>query len=547
MKYLSFGILLCGMAAWAQPVIRSQNPAVNSASFRTPGLSASGIAQGSLFMIKGTGLGPDPWVQATTFPLETTLGGSSVAVTIGGTSVQALVVLAWSSQINAVLPSTAPTGTGTFTVTYNGQTSNQAPITVVPAAFGIYTYNGWGSGQAIATFPDYRYNTIIQAFHPGDTGVLWGTGLGAISGDDAAPPPVGNLPTPIKLHVGNAIATVIYQGRSGCCSGLDQINFVVPSGVSGCHVPIAVEIGGEVGNIATIAITTSGQTCTDSVMGQDLVDNLASGQTVDFGYIRLESNLARFNVGSGDQDFGTATFSEFTPATAGNAQYGVSSGGCVTMECSPVTGCHSAGGVNFLSDQTSGQLDAGSSLMVDGQGKKVPMTCSGGWCFGMLSQNGGRDLWSVLPYTVSGQGGSKVGPFSATDMTSVANVMFTDYTLNQITTVPRNRDFTLKWTGGDPQLQNGQMTIGGYSMSSDYTQVMWLQCTAPLADQQFTIPAWVLSTLPVSGTFQNGSATFPIGLLWIGQYNVPVTFSATGLDRGILTDGFFNGLGVYFQ
>ena len=42
---------------------------MNSASYRISGSSGSGVAQGSLFTVFGTGLGPSPWVTANAFPL----------------------------------------------------------------------------------------------------------------------------------------------------------------------------------------------------------------------------------------------------------------------------------------------------------------------------------------------------------------------------------------------------------------------------------------------------------------------------------------------
>jgi hypothetical protein len=57
----------------------------------------------------------------------------------------------------------------------------------------------------------------------------------------------------------------------------------------------------------------------------------------------------------------------------------------------------------------------------------------------------------------------------------------------------------------------------------------------------------VLSTLPATQTGYVGIAPYPLGFLWIGQFNTPVTFQATGLDRGIVMDEFFNGFPVYFK
>jgi uncharacterized protein (TIGR03437 family) len=528
------------VAAFSQPVISSQG-AVNSASYRTPGLPGSGIAQGSIFTLFGTGLGPDSLVSASSFPLPTTLGGTSVSVTIGNTPTAAIILFAYSTQVNAILPSTTPVGTGTVTVTYNNQTSAPAPIQVVAGAFGIFAYNSRGSGQAIATDTNYQLNTITHTFHPGDYVSLWGTGLGPINASDAEPPPAGNLPGAMTMQVGNTTALVDYHGRAPCCAGLDQIVFQVPAGVEGCHVPVGVETGGGVGNVATIAVSASGQTCSDSVMGQDLLDKLASGQKVDFGYIRLESYLTKGFGQTGD-DYGMATFSELDPGAAGLAQYGVSRGYCYAVDCS--NGCAANGyWSGSLSDSSPAQLDAGALAVV--YGSSIALSQYGGFYGSGLSSNGARFLWSNLPYDVTGTGGTDVGAFSATDTTSELKVQFSNLATYQ--TLPRSSDLPLQWTGGDPTLQNGEVNIGAYSMNSDGTQFAVVQCTAPLSAQQFTIPAWVLSVLPPSGGTTAGGVTYPLGFVAIGQYNKPTVFSAAGLDRGIITDIFYYQVEVNFQ
>ena len=538
------------VAALAQPVIGGQ--AVNSASYRTPGMAGSGVAQGSIFIIFGTGLGPSSLVQASTFPLPTTLGGTSVSITVGGTQVPAIMLYTYNYAVAAILPSTTPLGSGTFTVTYNGQISAPAAIQVVSSAFGIYTINEQGSGQAIATDPSYNINSIIHTFHPGDYATLWGTGLGAINGSDATVPPVGNLPGSITVYVGNTTASVSYHGRSGF-SGLDQINIQIPAGVTGCYVPVAVQAGdtlGNIGNITTIAVSDSGQTCSDSIMGQDLVNQLAAGQTVDFGYIRLESWIARYIPGSagvGTQDFGIATFSEYTPSSAGLAQYGVSSGYCVAVDCSTECGGANLEGVS-LSDSSPAQLDAGTLSVQHGPDITLTQSQYRSGLYEAFLSGSGRYLWSAFTYPVVGTGGKAVGPFSVNDVTSIPTATLTG--LNNAQTVPLSGDLTLQWSGGDPNLQNGQLTISAesYNQTPDNTfQNEMLQCTAPVSAQKFTIPAWVLSALPASGLITSQGQTFPGGWIQVGQYNNPTTFSATGLTKGIVTDIFYNGIGVFFQ
>jgi uncharacterized protein (TIGR03437 family) len=543
--------LLSAAIALAQPVIGGS--AVSSASYRTPGMPGSGVAQGSIFIIFGTGLGPTALVEATTFPLQTTLGGTSVSVTVGGAQQDAILLYTYSYAVAAILPSTTPVGSGTFTVTYNGQISAPAPIQVVASAFGIYTLNEQGSGQAIATDTNYNVNTIIHTFHPGDYVTLWGTGLGAINASDATVPPFGNVGS-VTVYVGNAPASVVtYHGRSGF-AGLDQINFQIPAGVTGCYVPVAVQAGGvpgNIGNMTTIAVSAVGtETCSDSVMGQDLVNQLAAGQTVDFGYIRLESWVARYisdSAGNATEDFGIATFSEYTPANAGLAQYGVSSGYCVAVDCS--TECGGANLIGFsLSDSSPAQLDAGAALTIGYPITSLPQAqFESGFYEAYLSESQ-RFLYSDFTYPVTGTGGKAVGAFSVNDVTGIPSATLAG--LNNAQTVPLSGDLKIQWTGGNPALQNGQVTISAESWNqptSNTYQIEFLQCTAPASAQEFTIPAWVLAALPPSGSITEEGEVIPGGWIQVGQYNKPTTFSATGLTTGIITDIFYNGIGVFFQ
>jgi len=139
-----------------------------------------------------------------------------------------------------------------------------------------------------------------------------------------------------------------------------------------------------------------------------------------------------------------------------------------------------------------------------------------------------------------------VGNFSVTEETGNASTFITN--LQPTQNIPRGSDFTVTWTGADPARDNGQVIVAGYSANNgNYDLLSYFQCTAPGSAGQFTIPARMLSMLPASGTGQNGNVTFPLGWIWAGQLNNPTTFQATGLDKGIVTDAFYNGYGVYFQ
>ena len=529
--------LILGAANTSAPTITG---VVNAASNRAPGLSASGIAQGSIFTIYGSNLGPNICGATLAFPLQTTMCGVTLTVTVNGTSTAPIPIGVFGYQINAILPSLTPTGTGTITVTYAGQPSVGTPIQVVSAAFGTFTPT-YGYGSASVTDTDYKLNTIIHTLHPGDVGVLWGTGLGPIAASDGAGVAPGNLPGPFTVYVGNTPVAPSYAGRSGCCAGLDQVVFTVPSGVQGCYVPIAVQAGGAVGNIGTIAVAPVGQdACSDSVIGQDLINKLAGGNKVDFGNIRLESINLTFSgltisgsVGNGDYAY--ATFSEFTPQTAFYAEYGVSSGYCTMYNSS---------------DLSIAQLDAGSGLSLQGPllapGPIAPAYAGSGSYALLLTQSIAKFLYSDVNYTVAGTGGSSVGAFTVTDTTSLPDAKLSGLVGQSIS---RSSDLTVQWTGGNSALENGQVTIAGYSgTGTDVTSVASsFICKAPVSAQRFTIPSWVLSTLPASGSYMVGATSIPIGYIWIGQDNQPTTFQASGLDRGVITDVFYQGVILPYQ
>ena len=87
---------------------------------------------------------------------------------------------------------------------------------------------------------------------------------------------------PVSVYVGTQPAIVTYRGRA-TFTGEDQINFVVPSGVTGCYAPVAVQIGLIVSNFVTMPIAPVGQQCPDA----------ATISYLPIGYIVLARNLGR--------------------------------------------------------------------------------------------------------------------------------------------------------------------------------------------------------------------------------------------------------------
>jgi uncharacterized protein (TIGR03437 family) len=196
-------------------------------------LPNAGIAEGAIFLIVGSNLGPAALSISSSPFMSTTVGGTSARVTVNGASADVLMYYTSAGQAAGLLPSGTQAGTGTITVTYNGSASTPAPITVVPNNLGIFTVAQNGTGPAIVTYPDYSFVSSAKAANAGDGLILWGTGLGPVNGDTATSQLGVDMPAiPVNVWLGGVQAPVSYRGRSGCCFGEDQIMFTVPSSVA---------------------------------------------------------------------------------------------------------------------------------------------------------------------------------------------------------------------------------------------------------------------------------------------------------------------------
>ncbi len=143
----------------------------------------------------------------------------------------------------------------------------------MPHSFGIFALNQGGSGPGVFTDPlivppESNVRTILNSTAPGTLIDVWGTGLGAVSGDEAGGPLPGDLSgVDVQVLVGGRPATIVYRGRSGCCAGLDIVRFVVPESVDGCYVPVVVVVEGVPSNFTTISVSQSGAACSSGSGG----------------------------------------------------------------------------------------------------------------------------------------------------------------------------------------------------------------------------------------------------------------------------------------
>jgi uncharacterized protein (TIGR03437 family) len=488
---------------------------VNSASNAIPGLPNAGVAPGSIIVAYGKGLGPDQLVTAPGYPWPSTLSGTSAKISVNGTTTDLLFYYSSATQIAGLLPSRTPPGNGTITVTYNGVPGPPSPISVVANNFGVYTVPQNGSGPSIVTFADYSIVSQTKAANPGETLIIWGTGLGAVQGDEASGPLPGDMTNlPVQVFIGGVAAQVVYRGRSGCCVGEDQIAVVVPN-VSGCFVPVAVKINSQVSNFSTIGVAPSGRACKPaSGLVPDAFTTLPTPKLV---LLQTKRQIAPPPQSPTDQK--SADTAQVSPVKLGitGAELNVALDGPPFGSCYVVPG---NGGDNFQ-PPISGILDMGPSLTLKGPGGTRTIAKSGFQYSATLGDTSAGNFLDPGAYTFSGPGGADVSSFS-TSFTIPAFTWTNKPANNGTLIVNRQQALTINWTGGDP---NGFVQIEGNS-GNNGAQANFV-CSFPTAPGTATIPPNVLLAMPGGSQGVNGGISVHM------QTGIQ-TFVATGADIGAI-------------
>jgi len=540
MKSISVVVLfsLTAAIATAQPVVSA---VANGASNTLNGLPGSPLAEGSIGVAYGRNLGPANLVAASGLPWPTTLSGTSAQIEASGQTINLPIYYTSAAQIGFLVPSNTPVGGGTIRVTYNGQTSANFGIPTSRANLGIFTRNSRGFGPAIVTYSDFSLvsqtrapncggpSTDCGAANPGQTLILWATGLGPVTGNETTTPLPGDMTDhPLRLWIGGVQANIVYRGRSGCCVGVDQIAFVVPEGVSGCNVPIFAQINNGISNYATIPIAPTGSTCTSSVAGAppDFLARLMAAASPSFGFISFDRNERRDRAG--------AAFLKLN----GSGQLLTEAIETLPLGTCMVRTFFNAGGPEDsdpFSTLPFSLLDAGASLAVSGPGGRNRMIPRGpdGDYNTMLGNTSSGNYLDPGVYTITGTGGRDIGGFN-TSITIPQPFVWTNPPGNA--RVMRANGLTVNWTGGDP---NGVVHIRGDSavLTAPNSDIAFagaqFDCIARASANTFLIPPTVLLTLPPQPVNPPPGARPVVAFIDVIHQSLGALFTAPGLDFGV--------------
>jgi uncharacterized protein (TIGR03437 family) len=535
----------------------------------------SNVAEGSIFVVKGSNLSASGFVQ-TTFPLPTTQSGVKITFTpvAGGSGTDAYLIYLYNqsgvNQLAAVLPSSVATGTYNVTVTTGNGTSAPSLTQVVQRKTGAITQDSTGSGLAVvqnfisqSQLDINRFTTgsisgiTISPAHPGQTLIAWGIGMGPVSGGDNTASPGFDFTkngVNVQVIVGGTSITPFYAGRAPGLAGADQIDFTLPSTIAtGCTVPFQISVNGQLSPPTFIAIApdTSSTACVQPGFTPDQLrafDNGASTSVGGLSITQIAQTLPQF--GTVKLDTAGASFTKYTGfQLAGLAQAQLStatSGSCTLVH---VVGSQSqvlaaSGGIGLDAGNITLSGPAASNL----NNTALTQNSTGSYSLSIGTEGlppgtpglGGNGSIVAGTYTWKGAGGKDVGNF---------NVPITLATPLTVTgglpaSVTRSAGIPLAWTGGNSTDvveivgYSGTTSGSGANATIDASEFI---CVTTAGPGRFTVPSAITLLLPAS-TGANGT-----GFLLVGSSPAPVSFTASGIDRGFATAQIATGANVAYQ
>jgi uncharacterized protein (TIGR03437 family) len=217
-----------GSSVWINPI------GITNAANYTP--ITNSYAPGELVTLYGT-FGVSTQVNGA-LPVPTKLDGVQVFVN----GIAAPVHLVSQNQISALIPyEISGDSFATFQVVVNGSKSNLVTVYAGNSAPGIYTADENGVGDAAILHSDYSLITNSSPAKPGETVLMYLTGLGAVTPQLADGEAAPGSPLSVSVEAADtlvalddgvdplALADISFAGLAPGFAGLYQVNFTVPS------------------------------------------------------------------------------------------------------------------------------------------------------------------------------------------------------------------------------------------------------------------------------------------------------------------------------
>jgi uncharacterized protein (TIGR03437 family) len=515
------------------------------------------IAQGSVFVVKGSNLAASS--SSATSPYPTSINGVGITFTpaAGGTPVKALMVYTFSqggvTQLAGVLPAGTTAGSYNVTVTTGAATSAPFKATVVLRKFGLITVPGSGSGRAVVLNALANNNVAVNRFttgqltylgtvytyapaYPGQTVVAFGTGLG------------GTVTDSTVVIVGNVEIRPVYAGPSDPqFPGLDQINVTLPSNVAtGCNTLFQVRVGTQTSNLTTISISPNAQAdaCVDPQFSRDELTRLDGGEGYVAGSFNLNSSLSTITFAgqtiTSRSESASGAFIRYTadqlvrvPSVSATP-----SGACQVFR---FTSSQAAGGAVDVTN-----LDAGViTLNGPGVSNKALTETKNTYSLSLSTPGSNTSVISAGTYTLTGAGGADVGAFTASINVNPPLTV----TGGLPSTVNRSQNLPIAWTGGGSDLveivgSSAVLISGSASANNAVYDSATFICTTTADKGSFSVPSSILLQLPATpaDAFTNGTG---FGSLSVYTSSLPNAGTKNGFFTAPLKAGGNIDFGIF--
>jgi uncharacterized protein (TIGR03437 family) len=223
-------------------------PTPSIASVQNAADGSTAVAPGGLISVYGSQLSA---INSATsqIPLPTALGESCLVV--NGSPIPLLFVS--TSQINAQLPLNVG-GNVTMSIHTPAGISNSFNFVVASAAPAVFLSGTAGPETGLAAIYRADNNQLVtptNPLHPGDTVVIYLTGMGPTSpevaaGEQTPPTLLTSVTQAPTLTLGSTNLSILYAGLvPGFVSGLYQINATLPGKVTqGDSIPLVISQAG---------------------------------------------------------------------------------------------------------------------------------------------------------------------------------------------------------------------------------------------------------------------------------------------------------------
>jgi uncharacterized protein (TIGR03437 family) len=237
-------------------------PTIQSAVSASAFGGFTAIAPGSWIEIYGANLAVDSrlWTGADFNGVTAPTSVDGTRVSIGGQF--AYIDYISPTQVNAQVPSNAPTGSQPLIVTTTAGASSTYIITVnqqepgllAPSSFIVggkqYVVALFSDGATFVLPPGAIAGVPSRRAQPGDNITLYGVGFGPVTPAIPAGQVVqqsSTLAAPLHILFGQTEAVVGYDGLAPNAVGLYQFNVVVPNVAASDTVPVTFTLGGVAG------------------------------------------------------------------------------------------------------------------------------------------------------------------------------------------------------------------------------------------------------------------------------------------------------------